>query len=244
MKYLAKLNWLAQEIGLQDVTKQVHQINELTTILGDQRIPKKHLADIGFLPDKLERLCEQAPTKELEIKVINQLLNNLRNYLAQEFGLWSIPNLTTAELIAMKYHLHDGLEIMAGNAQWTKAFQDVGVNMVATDDLSWSVTSATGARNFAPVTRLTAIEALIRYATVADFVILAWAPNFGDADISLLEAYRNLPRKPLLLMVGERGGATNSTAFWRTAKVSTISAAINRSFKSFDFINEKILKVE
>ncbi len=56
----------------------------------------------------------------------NNLLNNFRSFLSREYGVWSLPNLETARLIKQEYHVKSSLEIMAGNAYWSKAFKSGG----------------------------------------------------------------------------------------------------------------------
>lgn len=244
MNYLEKLNYLSCKVGNKQINEQITAINQTIQALEKGQIPNERLPQLGLEPDFLAELQGTFPTNEIDFATINELLNNMRNFLAQSFGIWSLPNVQTAQLIADAFALKKGLELMAGNALWSAAFEQAGVTMIATDDYSWSKTSDTGAKTFHPVQQATSAQALAEFGPLVDFVILSWAPNFGTADYDLLMQYRNLVHKPLLLVVGEPNGATNTERFWQNAIRTSLTAEINRSFKSFDFINEKIMKVE
>jgi hypothetical protein len=47
----------------------------------------------------------------------------------------------------------------------------------------------------------------------------------------------------VLLFIGEKNGATNSATFWQKAKSRT-NTKVNRSFQSFDFIDEKVFEIK
>lgn len=77
-------------------------------------------------------------------------------------------------------------------------------------------------------------------------IICSWAPNFGHADIDLINTWKKLEHKPKLLFVGEEFGVTNSEDFWQTTPFSENSAlvAVNASFSSFDFIEERFFEID
>ncbi len=76
-----------------------------------------------------------------------------------------------------------------------------------------------------------------------DLIICSWAPNFGEDDLKILDLYRSLDHQPVLLFIGEKNGATNSATFWQKAKSRT-NTKVNRSFQSFDFIDEKVFEIK
>ncbi|MEB3365319.1 hypothetical protein SDC49_22550 [Lactobacillus sp. R2/2] len=156
------------------------------------------------MPDFAEEICINLPTRKVkQFQTVNQLINNLREFLAREFGIWSVPNLTTAELIKNKLNVKTGLEIMAGNAYWSKALAEVGVEMTATDNFEWSKTSKTGTNSFIRVQNLNAEKALSVINNV-DLIICSWAPNFGQHDEKLVLNWRKSNFTNHLLFVGEK----------------------------------------
>ena len=62
----------------------------------------------------------------------------------------------------------------------------------------------------------------------------------------MVKAWKKYNPKSHLLFIGEEMGATNSSEFWLTEHFtkSTAINKINKSFVSYDFINEKIYEIE
>lgn len=240
--YLATLTRLA--LGIPAVEKQAAEVEAITNCIAARSVLAKAPQPLGLLPDQREELEQRYGRQRVD--QADNLLNNFRSFLSRRFGLWSLPNLTTAQLIKKHYHASRVLEVMAGNAYWSKALQEVGCQVLATDSLEWAKTSETGAQSFVPVKKMTATDALARYGEVADLIICAWAPNFNESDCQLVAAWRQLPQRPPLFFVGERDGATNSPRFWQSVPLQNSKGLqkINASFASFDFIEEQIFQVK
>lgn len=240
--YLATLARVAQ--GIPELEAQAAEIKGLVACVAAKKVLPKAPQPLGLLPDQREKLGQHYGQQR--IAQADSLLNNLRSFLSWRFGLWSVPNLKTAQLLKDYYHVETVLEVMAGNAYWSKALQAVGCQVVATDSLEWAKTSETGALSFVPVKRLAAAEAVAQYGPQADLLLCVWAPNFNASDCQLVAAWRKLTSRPVLVFVGERDGATNSPRFWQNVPLQSSAGLrkINASFASFDFIDEKIFQVQ
>ncbi|MDF7668307.1 SAM-dependent methyltransferase [Lactobacillus sp. ESL0703] len=244
--FLDKINQLNRQIKHPTVNQQVAEINQIINKLDQHQVLETAPAKLGLLPDEVEAVLQQVGDKQdANLKVLNQLLNSLRQFLSIRYGLWSLPNLTTARLIKEQLHVTTALEIMAGNAYWSKALAEVQIKTIATDSLEWSKTSATGSQPAFDVVDLDAAQAIKQFANV-DLVICSWAPNFTESDLLAVAAWKKYNPKSHLLFVGEKNGATNSPAFWQTMKLhhSPQLRKINQSFQSYDFINEQIFEIE
>lgn len=240
-KYQMKLNKLDEELDYAPFHEQVIIINDIIANLEKGKILQKSPHSLGFLPDSLDIMISNIKSKG-KAQEANNLLNNFRSFLSREYGIWSLPNLETANFIKQEYHIKTSLEIMAGNAYWSKALSEVGVKAIASDSFSWAKSSTTGEAPIFETENLDAISAINKHPDV-DLILCSWAPNFGEDDLQILDLYRNLAHQPVLLFIGEKFGATNSTSFWCEAKTST-NVKINRSFQSFDFIDEKVFEVK
>ncbi|BDR60520.1 SAM-dependent methyltransferase [Lactobacillus xylocopicola] len=244
--FLAKINELDAELADHEVHAQAKVVQELVATIAQAQIPATAPQALGFAPAELEQIMARtAPAKKTQVKVINQLFNSLRQFLAIHYGVWSVPNLTTARLIKDQLHIKQALEIMAGNALWSKALNLAGIATVATDSLEWAKTSKTGSRPSVAVIDASAPAAIERFAAV-QLIICSWAPNFDHSDLEAVHAWRKYNPNAHLLFVGERNGATNSAAFWHSMHFlhSEGLQRINRSFNSFDFINEQIFELK
>lgn len=240
-KYQIKLNELDKKLAYLPFHKQVSTINRVITSLEEGKILPKSPDSLGFLPDSLDIMIESVGCP-FAAQEANNLLNNFRSFLSREYGIWSLPNLETARLIKEEYHVKSSLEVMAGNAYWSKALSEVGIDAVASDSFSWAKSSTTGKEPVFKTENLDALSAVKAYEGV-DLVICSWAPNFGEDDMRILDLYYKLKAQPTLIFIGEKNGATNSSVFWQTAHVKT-NPKINHSFQSFDFIDEKVYIVK
>lgn len=240
-KYQNKLNKLDKELNYLPLHEQVIAINNIITNLEKGKFLQKSPNSLGFLPDSLDIMIENTGSRE-KAQEVNNLLNNFRSFLSREYGIWSLPNLETAKLIKQEYNAKSSLEIMAGNAYWSKALSEVGIKAIASDSFAWAKSSTTGESPIFETENLDALSAIKKHPEV-DLIICSWAPNFGEDDVNILNFYRQLDYQPVLLFIGEKFGATNSTTFWQEAKTTT-NKKVNRSFRSFDFINEKVFEIK
>lgn len=244
-KYLEKLNHLDRQLNSPMVHQQVEEVNQIIVTVSAKKILAQAPQKLGLEPDEFENILDSVgEVKREQLTVINHLLNGLRQYLSLQYGIWSLPNLKTAHLIKEKLHAKTALEIMAGNAYWSKALNSVGVKTTATDNLEWAKTSNTGSQIFEKVEDLDAVRAIKKYPKT-DVIICSWSPNFGQSDLAVVKTWKNCSDAHLLF-IGEKDGATNSPEFWQ--KMNFINdqnlKTINRSFVSYDFIDEKIYEIK
>lgn len=241
--YLEKIKILDDEIAQPVVHRQAAQIQQIIKAVSEQKVLSKAPAKLGLLPDEAALIGRQSG-KNQQVTIINHLFNSLRQYLSLHFGIWSLPNLEAASLIKQKWQVKKALEIMAGNAYWSKALAKAGVKVIATDSSEWAKTSLTGAQAMLPVKRFSA-EGAIKIFPQADLILCSWAPNFGQADLKAITAWRRYNPQSHLLFIGEKG-VTNSAAFWQ--KVTFVHSQalheLNAAFTSFDFIDEKFFEVK
>lgn len=241
--YLEKIKLLDKEIAQPAVHRQAVEIQQIIKAVSEQKVLLKAPAKLGLLPDEAALIGQQSGKYE-QVKIINQLFNSLRQYLSLHFGIWSLPNLEAAFLIKKKWQVKQALEIMAGNAYWSKALAKTGVKAIATDSSEWSKTSLTGQQTMMPLKKLSAERAIEAYRQ-ADLILCSWAPNFGQADLKAIAAWRKYNPQSRLLFIGEKG-VTNSAAFWQEVTFASNQALheLNAAFTSFDFIDEKFFEVK
>lgn len=244
-KYLQKLTELDQRLGLALVHDQVKEIKNIIKVVTNHQVLGQSPQKLGINEAELADLGQSLSAKQKsDLKVANQLLNSLRQFLSLHFGIWSLPNLKTAALIRNELKIKSCCEVMAGNGYWSLALKKVGVKVYPTDSMRWAQTSKTGRNFFLPVNHASAAKAIFKYPS--DAILCSWAPNFGTSDISLVKSWRKLPAANHLLFIGEYQGVTNTSSFWQNNNFKKNKAlqVINASFSSFDFIDEKLFEVK
>lgn len=244
--FLTKINQLDAAINNQQVHKQTLEVREIISFVKHKNILPQAPESLGFLPNEVEQISRTLTFKQInQFKIINQLFNSLRQFLSVKYGIWSLPNLTTARLIKENLQIKHGLEIMAGNGYWSKALSQVGVSMTATDSFEWSKTSNTGRQTCQPIYNFDALMAIKKFTNV-ELIICSWAPNFTKSDLLVVKAWKKYNPNSHLLFIGEKRGVTNSPDFWYRMHFSQSSKLhqINQSFSSFDFINEQVFEIK
>lgn len=244
--YLDKLKHIDCILKKKSIHSQVQEVQTIVEAVQNKQILLTAPARLGFLPDEFEAILSViGSSKRQELTTLNHLLNSVRQFLSLKYGIWSVPNVETAGLIKKELNITSALEIMAGNAYWSKALSSVGIKTIATDSLQWAKTSKTGGQLMMAVQNYSAEEAIQKFNKV-DLILCSWSPNFGDSDLSAISAWRKYNPKSKMLFIGERNGATNSPTFWEQERFINSSQikAINSSFRSFDFINERIFEIK
>ncbi len=241
-KFIKKINTINEKIDNRIVQEQVKELNKIVKTVALKQVLAKAPDRLGLYPDEIEEIVNN---NFKDVKTINHLLNSTRQFLSLKFGIWSLPNLTTAKLIRKEFKIKTAVEIMAGNAYWTKALNEAGIQTIATDSLEWAKTSSTGQNQFSRVENLSATDAIKKYNKV-DLIFCSWSPNFGRSDLEVINTWKKYNPQAHLLFVGEKNGATNSPDFWKLThfKKTPELAKINQSFVSYDFIDEKIFEID
>ncbi|HIX02218.1 MAG TPA: SAM-dependent methyltransferase [Candidatus Ligilactobacillus excrementigallinarum] len=175
-----------------------------------------------------------------EIMKVSSYLENLRQVLVENFGIWHVANQQwindLQRFVGTKSH---NLEIMAGNAMISTFL----LNTIATDNLDWQGQDNQHPQPWTKVKKVDAIEAVNKYYAHVDNIIMAWAPNMGTADIEVLEFLQVHHFKGNFIVIGEKNGATNTEAFWQNAHL-TMPTLLNRHHQPFDFIQDAVYVVK
>lgn len=243
--FLTKLDKIDNELNNSIIHEQVEEVKKIDQAAASHTVLQSAPAPLGILPDQFEELLEDlGEAQRANLRIIKNMLDSVRQYISLKYGIWSLPNLETASAIKNELHVSTALEIMAGNAYWSKALQEVGIKTVATDSLEWAKSSETGQHGFIQVEDLSAIAAIKKYPDF-DLILCSWSPNFGHSDTAAIKIWQEVSSSKLLF-IGEKNGATNSPEFWENTSFnnSKVMEKINKTFISYDFIDERIFEID
>ena len=133
------------------------------------------------------------------------------------------------------------LEIMCGSGALSKALQNCGVDMKATDDFSWNDNHAVPwfRDSWTEIEQLNALQAIETYGAEVDLVVCSW-PFLSDDCYHALLKMREVNPAATMLYIGEWYGATASDAFFKAARVMKDDAFAQaiKNFKSFYDIHD------
>lgn len=165
-QFIEKISALAKEFADPELDRQVQEIKMIDECVSSQRMLLFAPDRLGISDDRFAELTWELLDSQIkDLRALNNLLNNVRQYLSLEYGIWSLPNMETAQLFKNELGIETALEVMAGNAYWSKALSEAGIQVWATDSLEWSKSSKTGKKPLYPVENLPADQAVMKYAT-------------------------------------------------------------------------------
>ena len=228
-KYLARLRYYDRMCGnLPTVHQKIAQVQAVVKAYSRHEIPQE-VPKLSFSAHYLELHM----TKHPELFELVSCLNDLRQVLIENFGIWHV--FSRAWLASFKQQLKPGktLVVMCGNAALAANLS----NVIAVDDFDWQAQDNTQPHPWCDVKRADALVAVQKYYQQVDNIILEWAPE-TTCDRAILDFLRAQKWPGDLIVIGEAKGATNSPQFWQTAKLSR-PPAVNALHRPFDFIMTK-----
>lgn len=146
------------------------------------------------------------------------------------------------------------LEIMAGSGCLSKALQDCGIDIIATDSYQNEEYSSgydlfgKWRTHFTDVEKLLAIEAIEKYGKDMDIIVCSWPPYNSCALTHALDRQFELNPNTKVIYIGEDdGGCTADYSFFEkydeTDEDSELTAEVNRLYKRWYSICDSIYLV-
>lgn len=137
------------------------------------------------------------------------------------------------------------LEVMGGSGYLSWALNKMGVdNIICTDNYSWANDIRPKWINSIPfeVESLDAIDAIRKYGTDIDFLLMSW-PYMDSLAYEVLTTIREVNPKATLIYIGEDyGGCTADDDFFGAVEYvdNDLAAKVNEVFPSFYGIHDRV----
>ena len=125
-------------------------------------------------------------------------------------GMWSVVDLRWTKVLAEWIGDRKVLEIMSGPGWLAKALQIHGVDIIATDNGSWSETHSQALPLYT-VLSMDAKEAVEKLGPEADVLLVSWPPS-GEIDVC--RALEEWGDKPVIYIGEGRDGCGPPGEFW------------------------------
>lgn len=168
-KYLARLRYYDRMCGnLPTVHQKIAQVQAVVKAYSGHEIPQE-VPKLSFSAHYLELHM----TKHPELFELVSCLNDLRQVLIENFGIWHV--FSQVWLASFKQQLKPGktLVVMCGNAALAANLP----NVIAVDDFDWQAQDNTRPHPWCDVKRADALVAVQKYYQQVDNIILEWAPE-------------------------------------------------------------------
>jgi len=124
------------------------------------------------------------------------------------------------------------LEVMCGSGALSKALQDCGVSVIATDkDKSW--------KPWIDIEYIDCLEAIEKYGRNIDVLICSWPPFEDNISYDLLLKIRQVNPEMMMIYIGELGGSTACDEFHNNI-IHIDDSAFNKAIENFTQIHYTI----
>lgn len=236
VNYLASLtDYLTEYRNFPQLTTKIQAVKETVLAFQHHQIPAQPLPPLEFPVDLVFDLLDTHP----DILMVESRLNDLRECLIENFGVWHIFSLPWVQDLARYLGDRPTVQLMAGNGLLASQIPTVH----ATDNLDWQGQDITRPQPWTKVERLDALAAVKKYYQTTAVFILEWSPDGAEIDVELLKFLREKQWPGEFLVIGEENGATNSARFWQMADYQLVPA-LNLHHQQFDFIADQVLKIK
>lgn len=221
-------------------------IKKVTCILSTlQQLAQRQLpsTDMPYIPLTAQDYWTALNHDPQHITLLDNTLNDFRQVLIEQFGIWHLPN---QQWINDLHHFISGrtsLEIMAGNGVISAQLSQLGDDILATDNLNWHGQDNETPTPWLPVVHQDALHTVQQKAHLIDVIILSWAPDTSYTDLDILRWLRSNHWPGDFIVIGEKNGSTNSSAFWQAATL-TQPQRLNQHHQPFDYFQDQVWLVK
>lgn len=186
-----------------------------------------------------EKVVEDIPNEIF----IDEKYASLREYCVFRMG-FSVVTKRNCRILAQIINEKKVLEIMCGLGSYSATLQQLGVDIISTDDMSWIESETSKYRTWkqnawcTDIERLDAVQAIQKYGKNVGYILMSWPPQNEEFALEALLTMRKVNPSCRMIYIGERkGGCTaNDTFFDELIDVSseyTEIAELRESYHSW-----------
>lgn len=133
------------------------------------------------------------------------------------------------------------LEVMAGAGWLAKALREKGIDIIATDDHSWSKLQKWG--DVTEVKELKALEAIEKYGRKVDIMIMSW-PYMDKNAYKAIKKLHEVNPQALVVYIGEgNGGCTADSNFFESffpVADEEFESKVANEFEAWPYIHDQM----
>lgn len=168
-----------------------------------------------IIPEKYPAAAESTFPRQNELGIDSFIYRNL---IVRNSG-FALISMEWVQPLAQWIGKRRCLEIMSGSGALACALAQYGVEVIATDNGSWSGSYDTWfSEPWTKVEKLSCLDAIEKYAGDCELIICSW-PDMDDDAYNALEKMRSINPKAMMIYIGEWGGATANEKFFDSVMV-------------------------
>lgn len=136
------------------------------------------------------------------------------------------------------------LEVMAGRGWLSHGLREKGIDVIATDDMSWHKELQFQKWNdlVTEVENLDAVESVRKYGKSIDILVMAW-PYMDNTAYQVIKELHKINPDALVVYCGEWGGCTADDAFidhFKRVSDENFSENVSRNYQSWSGIHDRL----
>ena len=193
-------------------------------------------------------LIKTIMNKQIVEDISEGFMGNLTSYVLREHAIkyMGFALLTKKFTRSLAKYIGDKkcLEIMAGQGCLSKSLQDEGVDIIATDNYSWS-----GRLNmnetWTDIEDIDCLEAIIKYGKEVSYILCSWIPYQDSIGYKALKLMHEINPDCKMIVIGEGyGGCTADDLFFEHIKTVEENEEFMNNFKSWYHIHDYVSVVK
>lgn len=231
------------------ITKELFDICSIF----EDKYKNTHL-DCDDIYVKMMDLYDMVANKEIPEKIPSEFTNQYSSFsfsiLREHFIKIQGYPFVTKDWIKELSKLLRGkkvLEVMCGLGTISYALKNEGIDIIATDDISWKETWKNAYNHYCEIEELDAIEAIDKYGKDIDYIIMSWPPYEDPIAYKVLQKMREVNKDAAIIYLGEGyGGCTADNLFHYRVNIieNDIIDNVNSIYKPWPTIHDSFSLVK
>lgn len=182
--------------------------------------------------------------KEIPEDVSVNLLNSLKSRIVRQYAIKNMGFALVTKRFARDLAKYIGdnkcLEIMAGQGCLSKALKDEGVDIITTDNYSWS-THFNMSDTWTDVENIDCLDAIKKYGKDVSYIVCSWIPYNRSIGYEALKLMNDINPDCKMIVIGEDyGGCTADDSFFENLEEIHVNSEFKNSFRSWQSIYDYV----
>ena len=222
-------------------------------IMEEKEYMKERINDIISRRPEVKDVCMEGlrlvlnfSNKKLTYDLSEKFLNSFHNFIFRDICI----KLSGFALITEKFvedlveYIGDKrcLEIMSGLGCLSKSLIDKGVNVIPTDNYSWTNCFDMNT-TWTDIENIDCLSAIKKYGKDVSYIICSWIPHDDNIGFKALKLMHEINPDCKMIVIGEDwGGCTADDEFFNHCNI--IDESINKNFRQWNGIHDFAAVVE
>ncbi|MGN5650934.1 hypothetical protein [Bacillus sp. Brlt_9] len=177
------------------------------------------------IPEEMPKIIPEFGSSLIDTFSNESTMNMLKERLLREsyvkIGMFALVSWKWINPLSEWIGERKCLEVMAGRGWLSHGLRTKGIDVIATDDFSWNGPEyiQTWTDTVTEVEKLDAIDAVKKYGTEIDILIMSW-PYMDDTAYRVIKCLNEVNPKALVIYIGEKcGGCTANDEFFNSFSI-------------------------